>query len=135
MNPNLNAVSIETELYNYLATLNLVDAKNLWIGARKAVTPTTQTPKMMVVRISGNVLDNFALGEAIVSLDIYVKDTQTGVRNSSELRAIVGVLLQSLPITTLNYKFVYLNSTSPIPDGNGYYYQILNLKTFIKNNI
>jgi len=134
MNPNLNAVSIETELYNYLATLNLVDAKNLWIGARKATTPTTQTPKMMVVRISGNILDNFALGDAIVSLDIYVRDSQTGVRNSSELRAIVGKLLESLPITTLNYKFVYLNSTAPIPDGNGYYYQILNLKTFIKNN-
>lgn len=128
MNSNLNIITLQRELATKIASLNLSDH----LYAKRPRVLDAKVSDFIVVRVSTNVYDRRAYGEAIVSLDLYVKDLKDGVTiDSDKLAAINTTLLNNLPFDTEHYHFSYLNATPTVDDGSGFTYQIINIQTLI----
>lgn len=130
MNANLNITLLQRELFNKLVTLNLSD--NIFLKRPRAIAGNLSD--YIVSRVSTNIYDWTAYGEAIVSLDIYVRDLKDGVTmNVDKFESINSALLNNLPFVTANYQFSYLNATPTVDDGSGFTFQIINIKVIINN--
>ena len=130
MNANLNKTLLQRELYNKIVALNL--SNNVFLKRPRVLSDGLSD--YIVSRVSTNIYDWTAYGEAIVSLDIYVKDLKDGVTmNVDKFESINSTLLNSLPFATANYQFSYLNATPTVDDGSGFTYQIINIKVIINN--
>ena len=128
MNPNLNIITLQRELFAKIASLNL--SSNLFLKRPRMLG--AKIDDFIVTRVSTNIMDKTAFGDAIVSLDIFVKDSVDGVTiDSDKFAAINSTLLASLPFDTDHYHFSYLNATPTVDDGSGFTYQIINLRTLI----
>lgn len=127
MNTNLDIVQIENTLFEVLSAQGICE--NIFVGER----PTTydNMTEFIVVQVNANIRDRTAFGDTITGMTIYVKDI-ANVRNSIRLSEIYQKCTSVLPLVSGKYRFEYFNVSPSMKDGNNFFKQIINLRTFIK---
>lgn len=127
MNTNLDIVQIENTLFEVLSAQEICE--NIFVGER----PTTydNMTEFIVVQVNANIRDRTAFGDTITGMTIYVKDI-ANVRNSIRLSEIYQKCTSVLPLVSGKYRFEYFNVSPSMKDGNNFFKQIINLRTFIK---
>lgn len=107
-------------------------SENIFQGQR----PNTGTDGMndfIVVSVPSPVVDQWAIGQCTSRIEMFVKNTSKGLKNSPRFSVMFTKLKNIFPITHNNYLFDIYPSIIPLGnDNNGFHVQAVNINTIIK---
>ena len=136
MNPNYDIQKIETVLRD--AVYDGGVSKNVFMGQRPSVyknsnSVTESLKDFVVVKVPTSVRDRAAVGECICRIEWFVKNEQSGLKNSAKLSAIYTKLESIFPIQNDTYLFDIYNDVMVLGNDNeNFHVQAININTIIK---
>lgn len=111
-------------------------SKNVFMGQRPSVVDKSITKSLndfVVVKVPTSVRDRAAIGECICRIEWFVKNEQSGLKNSVKLSIIYEKLKSIFPIQNDTYLFDIYNDVMVLGNDNeNFHVQAININTIIK---
>lgn len=111
-------------------------SKNVFMGQRPSVVDKSITKSpgdFVVVKVPTSVRDRAAIGECICRIEWFVKNEQSGLKNSAKLSLIYEKLKSIFPIQNDTYLFDIYNDVMVLGNDNeNFHVQAININTIIK---
>lgn len=136
MNLNYDIQKIETVLRD--AVYDGGVSKNVFMGQRPSVyknsnSITESLKDFVVVKVPTSVRDRAAIGECICRIEWFVKNEQSGLKNSAKLSLMYEKLESIFPIQNDRYLFDIYNDVIVLGNDNeNFHVQAININTTIK---
>ena len=111
-------------------------SKNVFMGQRPSVVDKSITKSLgdfVVVKVPTSVRDRAAIGECVCRIEWFVKNEQSGLKNSVKLSIIYEKLKLIFPIQNDTYLFDIYNDVMVLGNDNeNFHVQAININTIIK---
>ena len=125
-----NVVDIESLMFDRMIEMGF-DGDLIFMSNRP-YSVESKMDKFYVIRSSTNIQDLDAIGNGIISIEFYARDIN-GFRDSNSLSESFKSISDSLPFRKDKYFFSYQNVTPSYSDRVCFHYQIVNIRTLIKD--
>lgn len=129
MNSLYDQSEIEQILINVVKKAKITE--NIFPGDRPQSIPV-RMQDFVVVKVTGNILDNNAYGSTICSIDLYTKDLSGGIKNTKKLSSMYQRLVDGFTASSSNLLFNNVRVIADVPDGYGFHIRMINIQTIIK---